>query len=33
MRLRNIKGSREIIASTTFVIQNPEEMKGQSNLR
>lgn len=28
MRLRNIKGSREIIAATSFVIQSPEECKG-----
>ncbi len=29
MRLRNIPGSREVIAESRFVIQNPEEMKGK----
>lgn len=28
MRLRNITGSREIIADSSYVIQNPEEHKG-----
>lgn len=29
MRLRNIKGSKEFIASSPFVIQTPEEYKGK----
>ena len=29
MRLRNVKGSRETIASNDYVIQNEEEMKGK----
>lgn len=29
MRLRNVKGSREMIAANDFVIHNPEEMKGK----
>ena len=29
MRLRNVKGSRETIAATDFVIQNPEKYKGR----
>lgn len=29
MRLRNIPGSREIIAANEFVIQNPEQYKGK----
>ena len=29
MRLRNVKGSREKIASNDFVVHNPEEMKGK----
>lgn len=31
MRLRNISGSQEIIDAASFVIQNPEELKGQWN--
>jgi len=31
MRLRNIKGSREAVAASEFVIQNPEEYKGRWN--
>lgn len=29
MRLRNVKGSREVIAANDFVIHNPEETKGK----
>lgn len=29
MRLRNIKGSREFIAESSFVIQNPQDYKGK----
>ncbi len=29
MRLRNVKGSREMIAANDLVIHNPEEMKGK----
>ncbi|WP_278276581.1 tRNA (guanosine(46)-N7)-methyltransferase TrmB [Anaerobium acetethylicum] len=29
MRLRNIKGSREVIGSNRFVVQNPEEQHGK----
>ena len=29
MRLRNVKGSRETIASNEFVIQNGEQYKGK----
>lgn len=29
MRLRNIKGSRELVAANEFVIHNPEEFKGK----
>lgn len=29
MRLRNIKGAEEFIASSEFVIQTPEEYKGK----
>ena len=28
MRLRNVKGAEEFIASSIYVIQNPEEQKG-----
>ena len=31
MRLRNIKGSKEAVASNSFVIQNPQEYKGKWN--
>lgn len=31
MRLRNIKGSREVIEINEYVINNPEEMKGRWN--
>ena len=31
MRLRNIKGAEEFIASSEFVIQTPEEYKGKWN--
>lgn len=31
MRLRNIKGSKEFIATSPFVIQKPEEYKGKWN--
>ena len=31
MRLRNIPGSREVIATNEFVIQNPEQFKGKWN--
>lgn len=31
MRLRNVKGSKEFIANSPFVIQNPEELKGRWN--
>lgn len=31
MRLRNIKGSREMIAANEYVVQNPEERKGNWN--
>ena len=29
MRLRNVKGSREVIAATEFVVQDPESYKGR----
>ena len=29
MRLRNVKGSREVIAATDFVVQDPESYKGR----
>lgn len=31
MRLRNVKGAEEFIASSIYVIQNPEEQKGKWN--
>lgn len=31
MRLRNIKGSREVIGASRFVVQSPEEKKGKWN--
>ena len=32
MRLRNIPGSREVIAESPFVIQEPEKCKGNWNM-
>ena len=32
MRLRNIPGSREVIAESPFVIQEPEKCKGNWNI-
>ena len=29
MRLRNIKGSKEVIAASPYVVQNPEDYKGK----
>ena len=29
MRLRNIKGSREVIGASEYVIQNPEQWAGR----
>ena len=29
MRLRNIKGSKEVIAASSYVVQNPEDYKGK----
>ena len=29
MRLRNVQGSRDVIAQSPFVIHNPEEVKGK----
>lgn len=29
MRLKNVPGSREVIAESRFVIHNPEENKGK----
>lgn len=29
MRLRNIKGSKEVITASPYVVQNPEDYKGK----